>query len=63
MLYWFQVYLLVAISIFSFAGAVLLTLMAGSVLKQYIRVRWAAWHVPRTPIAKQRVSSPLQQAS
>ena len=63
MLYWFQVYVLVAISIFALSGAVLLTLMAGSILKNHIRARWMAWQVPGPAIADQGVSSPLRQAS
>ena len=63
MLYWLQVYLLIAIPIFVLGGTVLLTLMAWAMLKEYVRSRLAIRQIagPRVPVRP--VKAPLQEAS
>ncbi len=50
MLYWFQVYLLVAITIFALAGTVLLSLMLGTILKNYIRAQLPIRQIDAIPL-------------
>ena len=63
MLYWFQVYLLVAITIFGLAGAVLLSLMLGTILKNYIRAQLPIRQIDGSRVAGSGVSGLLRQAS
>lgn len=63
MLYWFQVYLLVAITIFALAGAVLLSLMLGTILKNYIRTQLPIRQMDGSRFAGSSPSGLLRQAS
>ena len=63
MLYWFQVYLLVAITIFALAGGVLLSLMLGTILKGYIRTQLSIRQIAGSRVAGSGVSGLLRQAS
>jgi len=62
-LYWFQVYLLVAITIFALGGAVLLSLMLGTILKNYIRTQLSIRQIAGSQVAGSGVSGLLRQAS